>query len=77
MPSWVPVRRQFGLTCSPTRSNQRSQDPEKDPNPTPKPDESTADEAPAGSQQAEMSPQEAEQILEALAQMEQAQQMEQ
>ncbi len=56
---------------------QKNQDPEKDPTPTPRPEESTADEAGATTQQAEMSPEEAERILEALAQMEQAQQMEQ
>lgn len=55
----------------------KSQDAEKDPAPTPKPEESTADEAGADSRSVEMSQDEAERILEALAQMEQAQQMEQ
>ncbi len=56
---------------------QKSQDPEKDPTPTPKPEDSTADEGGAAPQSVEMSQEEAERILEALAQMEQAQQMEQ
>src|SRR3990172_8207595 len=55
---------------------QKSQDPEKDLTPTPKPEESTAEEAGADSQPVEMSQEEAERILEALAQMEQAQPME-
>jgi tetratricopeptide (TPR) repeat protein len=56
---------------------QKSQDPEKDPTPTPKPEESTGGEEGASPEPAKMSQEEAERILEALAQIEQAQQMEQ